>query len=64
VWRSSSDSCSGVAWSCSGYSSSSSCIGQDGCDWDDGCTGIPDACSELSVSICDLQPGCYVTELP
>jgi hypothetical protein len=60
VWIS--NTCSGSARSCSLFSGSSTCTSQDGCTWDESCTGIADSCSQQPVPLCANQPGCVVLQ--
>ena len=34
--------------------------GQDGCRWDDTCSGVAEPCSSLGVTLCEDAPGCYL----
>ncbi len=59
-WSSTQKKCSGVSRSCTGYSSEFSCKDQTGCRWDFECSGTPNPCDGLPVSVCTDQTGCFV----
>lgn len=63
LWSSSSNSCTGSAWSCDIQFDQVSCLGQDGCRWSPlDCAGDELACTDFGTADgCTGQDGCAWT---